>query len=76
MGLTKSSERTRNWIFAIDGAVLALILLIGAIQFTYYPHTADFVSDPGYPDMARSFSIEGRINSTICQRRRCLPVSR
>jgi len=59
MGLTKSSERTRNWIFAIDGAVLALILLIGAIQFTYYPHTADFVSDPGYPDMARSLLDRG-----------------
>jgi len=37
-----------------DLAVYALILLMGAIQFIGYPHTADFLTDPGYPDLARS----------------------
>jgi hypothetical protein len=52
--LVDSRTRTRASICPTDSVVLALILLIGAIQFIYYPHTADFVNDPGYPDMARS----------------------
>jgi len=37
-----------------DWAVYALILLTGGIQFIYYTHAANFVTDPGYPDLARS----------------------
>jgi 4-amino-4-deoxy-L-arabinose transferase-like glycosyltransferase len=52
-------ERVKAPISLADWVVLAVILLIGAIQFVYYPHTADFTSDPGYPDLARSILDHG-----------------
>jgi hypothetical protein len=42
-----------------DLAVYSVILLIGAIEVTHYTRTADFVSDPGYPDIARSILEQG-----------------
>jgi len=37
-----------------DWVVYILILLMGVIQFACYPRAADFINDPGYPDLARS----------------------
>jgi hypothetical protein len=54
-----SRERTMAVMSGVDWLVLAVILVIGAIQFTYYPHAADFLNDPGYPDMARSILDHG-----------------
>jgi hypothetical protein len=52
--LVNRRERGKALISIVDWVVFAVIFLIGAIQFTFYPHTADFMSDPGYPDLARS----------------------
>ena len=43
----------------VDFSVYALIILIGAFQLAHYPHTADFVSDVTYPDLARSLLEQG-----------------
>jgi len=43
----------------VDLLVYAVILLIGAFQFTHYVRTSDFVSDPGYPDLAQSILERG-----------------
>jgi hypothetical protein len=48
------SAKTPNQISRVDWIVYALILLMGGIEFVCYTHAADFVSDPGYPDLARS----------------------
>jgi hypothetical protein len=37
-----------------DWAVYAFILVMGVFQFTHYLRTVDFVTDAGYPDLARS----------------------
>jgi hypothetical protein len=42
-----------------NAAVYAFILLIGIFQLTHYPHTADFVNDITYPDLARSILDHG-----------------
>jgi hypothetical protein len=42
-----------------DLAVYAYIFAIGAFQFTHYLHTADYVYDASYPDMARSLLETG-----------------
>ena len=59
VGPVKNRERKRAPFSAPDWVVLALILLIGAIEFIYYPHAADFLNDPGYPDLARSILDQG-----------------
>lgn len=46
-------------ISPVDLAVCVFILLIGAFQFTHYPRAADFLSDPGYVDAARSIVEKG-----------------
>jgi hypothetical protein len=45
--------------FVVDLAVYAFILSTGAFQLTHYLHTADFVTDVSYPDLARSLAQEG-----------------
>jgi hypothetical protein len=61
-------ELQRSVQFSLDGkaycsvadvTVYSFILLIGAFQFTHYPHSADFMNDPSYPDMARSILERG-----------------
>lgn len=42
-----------------DAAVYTFILLMGAFQVTHYPHTADFMNDMTYPDLARSILEKG-----------------
>jgi hypothetical protein len=42
-----------------DAAVYTFILLIGAFQLAHYPHTADFMNDMTYPDLARSILEKG-----------------
>ena len=37
-----------------DWAVYTLIFIMGGIQFVCYTHSADFLTDPQYPDLARS----------------------
>jgi hypothetical protein len=44
---------------AVDVAVYTFILLMGAFQLTHYPHTADFMNDVTYPDLARSILEQG-----------------
>jgi len=39
---------------SVDWLVTVFILLAGAFQFTHYTKTPDFVTDPGYPDLARA----------------------
>jgi hypothetical protein len=46
-------------ISSVDLAVYAVILLIGAFQFTHYPQTSDFLNDPQYVDIARSIVDSG-----------------
>jgi hypothetical protein len=64
----KFFELQRSAQFSLDGKtyrsvtdvmVYSFILLIGAFQFTHYPHSADFMNDPAYPDMARSILERG-----------------
>lgn len=43
----------------LDVFVYAFVLLMGLFQFTHYPHTADFLSDVTYPDLARSLLQHG-----------------
>ncbi len=50
----RTPAQTRRETSLADLVVYALILLIGGIQFIYYPHAPDFIFDPGYPDLARS----------------------
>lgn len=38
----------------VDWATYVLIFLMGGIQFICYTHAGDFLTDPGYPDLARS----------------------
>jgi hypothetical protein len=42
-----------------DAAVYTLIFLMGAFQLTHYPHSADFMNDVTYPDLARSILEKG-----------------
>jgi hypothetical protein len=42
-----------------DVAVYTFILLMGAFQLAHYPHTADFMNDVTYPDLARSILEQG-----------------
>jgi len=57
--LLERHQNTRALTHLVDAVVLALIVFIGGIQFVYYPHTVDFVTDPGYPDLARSLLDRG-----------------
>jgi hypothetical protein len=49
-----AAAKTRRETALADWVVYALILVVGGIQFICYPHFTDFVSDPQYPDLARS----------------------
>lgn len=40
-------------------AVYTFILLMGIFQLTHYPHTADFMNDVTYPDLARAILEKG-----------------
>src|SRR5208283_4332278 len=42
-----------------DVAVYIFILLMGVFQLTHYPHSADFIYDVTYPDLARSILEKG-----------------
>ena len=46
-------------VSVVDVTVYALILLMGTFQLTHYPHTADFMNDASYPDLARSILEHG-----------------
>jgi len=46
--------KTKRETFLTDWAVYALILFMGGIQFACYTHSADFLTDTDYPDLARS----------------------
>ena len=58
-GTAKAGNSVRVGAWGSDGLVLATILLLGAIQFSYYPHASDFLNDPGYPDLAQSILHHG-----------------
>lgn len=55
----KAGKPARASLSGLDFIVLAIILLMGAIQFVYYPHASDFLNDPGYPDLAQSILEHG-----------------
>jgi Dolichyl-phosphate-mannose-protein mannosyltransferase len=43
----------------VDFVVYAFILIIAVFQATHYLHTADFVNDATFPDLARSLVAQG-----------------
>lgn len=45
--------------FFLDLLVWTCLAFFGAFQVTHYPRSADFLSDPGYPDLARSLVERG-----------------
>jgi len=49
-----TSHLSKSLLSSVDLAVYVLILVIGAIELTYYNRATDFVADPVYPDVARS----------------------
>src|SRR5271156_4105910 len=44
---------------AVDVAVYSFIFTMGVYALTHYPHTADFMNDATYPDLARSILEHG-----------------
>ena len=55
----QSTRDERRWRLVTDVVVYTFIVLIGAFQVTHYPHTADFMNDMTYPDLARSILEKG-----------------
>jgi len=50
---------------SVDFAVYAFILLMGTFQLTHYPHSADFMGDAAYPDLARSLLEQGSYQTSL-----------
>ena len=53
------AREASGYISATDLAVYACIIAVGAFQATHYLHTADFVYDASYVDLARSLLQTG-----------------
>ena len=57
--LIQNKRNERLPLSLADVAIYTSIILMGVFQVTHYPHTADFMNDMTYPDLARSILEKG-----------------